>query len=182
MILLCCGCNNASMMNKEETGIRVSTMSENSSKCQILYEEPALNIQVQNVSDDSGTYCILYGEKETDMNVAGDISNIEAQLWGEDVFIVFQFVANAEEQIYIVDTENLAEIQIKNPYEYILQNIIQDVELERIDCFGTDDTGLYFDIPFTKGEDEQQGYIRLTYEFDGVGLNCISANIENTKK
>ena len=212
MTILCCGCGQESLPEGKlsETKTEEAQASEMVAEQRLLYADDSLGVQLYEVSGESKSYCIKYGEMETYMDVEGDISDIRAEAWGEDdTFIALQFKSNEENQVYVIETENLGEIRIKNPYETISQYMTMDISEEedslylqlaqkKIEItasnenaltailqaikpsdtihFEGDDTGVYCDMPIIfEGGDAALGTIRLYYEFDGVGLNCLSA-------
>lgn len=210
--VLCCGCGQESLPEEKlsEAKTEAAQASEMVSEQRLLYADDSLGVQLYEVLGESKSYCIKYGEMENYMDVEGDISDIRAEAWGEaDTFIALQFKSEGENQVYVIETENLGEIRIKNPYETISQYITMDISEEedslylqlaqkKIEItasnenaltaisqaikpgdtihFGSDDTGVYCDMPIIfEGGETALGAVRLYYEFDGVGLNCVSA-------
>lgn len=183
LTVLLCACHNETPADESNVTTETETADELG---QEVYSDEELGIRVYESSSKDGGYYVsnmdTVGYIDSAVNYE-NVRDIRVEAWGEDFpFLAAVIADKSAEHVYIADFENLGEIRITNPYETVQEYIgieaLEEKEAIQADkdiSFHSDDTGIYAEIPLRTSVDNSLGSFRLYYEFDGVGLKCISA-------
>ncbi len=188
---LLCGCSGQIIPNSQEETRESSyrQIPQESPAYASLYEDPGLGLKVQYVMGSTGNYVITYGEQSAELTLEyapEEIQDASVAPWGENSpFLIFHAVSqNGGEQYLILNSEMMSEVEINDPLE-TAKTFSENSEIPKAQAatvtpvyplhfFSEDDTFIC-DVPLQTCEEQKIGNMRLYYEYDGVGMNCINA-------
>ena len=118
------------------------------------------------VMEDGTEEQVFIFEKDT----LGEIKIVSPYLTVQDLF---RITTKPDDKKIVISCLN-QEIEVIADNLEAVAFLEKTIQCKRDICFDTDNKGIYAKIPLGIGKEKELGYFKLYYEFDGVGLTCIS--------
>ena len=132
------------------------------------------NIRVDNWDNSFLTVVMENGTEEQvyifDKDTLGEIQIVSPYLTVQDLFHI---TTKPDDKKMVINCLN-REIEVIADNLEALAVLEKTIQCKKEISFDIDNKGIYAKIPLDMGKEKELGYFKLYYEFDGVGLICIS--------
>lgn len=132
------------------------------------------NIRVDNWDNSFITVVMEDGKEEQvfifDEDTLGEIQIVSPYLTVQNLYHI---TTKSDEKKIVISCLN-QEIEVIADNLEALTFLKKTIQCRNDLSFDIDNEGIYAKIPLKMGEENELGYFKLYYEFDGVGLTCIS--------